>query len=132
MTQRELQDQLSAAHQQLQSQVEQNWDLQSELDQLRRERAQLHRVLEGEVYSDTPNGLLVHEENENEDGVLLSVAPVGESRTRLTQTFCSDRTSEPNRVYSTSGVGCFLGGSMSQEVDILQAYFDAPCHPAVR
>ncbi|CAI5713101.1 unnamed protein product [Peronospora destructor] len=122
VTQRELQEQLSAAHKQLQSQAEQNSDLQSELEQLRRERAQLHRVLEGEVYSDTSNGLLVHEEDENEDGILLSVASVGESRTRL-KTSCIDSASE-TKVYSTSGVGCFLGGSMSQEFEILQTYFD--------
>ncbi|KAG6969498.1 hypothetical protein JG688_00005296 [Phytophthora aleatoria] len=128
VTQRELQDQLSAAHQQLQSQVEQNSDLQSELEQLRRERAQLTRLLEGEVYSDTLNGLLVHEEDENEDGVLLSVTPVGESRTTL-ETSCSDSGSTTPgaseiKVYSTTGVGCFLGGSMSQDFEILQSYFD--------
>ncbi|CAH0487263.1 unnamed protein product [Peronospora farinosa] len=124
VTQHELQDQLSVAHEQLQSQVEQNSDLQSELEQLRRERAQLHRVLEGEVYRDTSNGLLVHEEDENEDGILLSVASVGESRTRLKTSSC---TSE-SKVYSTSGMGCFLGGSMSQEFEILQTYFDAARH----
>ncbi|KAG6963338.1 hypothetical protein JG687_00006618 [Phytophthora cactorum] len=128
VTQRELQDQLSAAHQQLQSQVEQNSDLQSELEQLRRERAQLTRLLEGEVYSDTLNGLLVHEEDENEDGVLLSVTPVGESRTTL-ETSCSESGSTTPgaseiKVYSTTGVGCFLGGSMSQDFEILQSYFD--------
>ncbi|ETI42361.1 hypothetical protein F443_12486 [Phytophthora nicotianae P1569] len=128
VTQRELQDQLSTAHQQLQSQVEQNSDLQSELEQLRRERAQLTRLLEGEVYSDTLNGLLVHEEDEDEDGVLLSVTPVGESRTTL-ETSCSDTGSTTPganevKVYSTTGVGCFLGGSMSQDFEILQSYFD--------
>eukprot|EP00644_Phytophthora_capsici_P006310 jgi/Phyca11/18043/fgenesh1_pg.PHYCAscaffold_32_\ len=81
VTQRELQDQLSAAHKQLQSQVEQNSDLQSELEQLRRERAQLARLLEGEVYSDTLNGLLLHEEDDDEDVVVLRVTPVAESRT---------------------------------------------------
>ncbi|CAH0479121.1 unnamed protein product [Peronospora belbahrii] len=132
VTQRELQDQLSAAHEQLRSQVEQNSDLQSELEQLRRERAQLHRVLEGEVYSDTPNGLLVHEVDENEDGVLLSVTPVGESRTTLEPSY-NDMTSTPHgahqtKRYSTTGVGCFLGGSMSQDYQILQTYFGSGRH----
>ncbi|KAL4093734.1 hypothetical protein PRIC1_011166 [Phytophthora ramorum] len=130
VTQRELQDQLSVAHQQLQCQVEQNSGLQSELEQLRRERAQLHRLLEGEVYSDTLNGLLVHEEDESEDGVLLSVTPVGESRTTL-QTPCSDQdptAASDAKVFSTTGVGCFLGASMSQDFEILQSYFDLKRH----
>ncbi|OWZ17676.1 Myotubularin [Phytophthora megakarya] len=127
VTQRELQDQLSAAHQQLHTQEKQNSDLQNELDQLRRERAQLARLLEGEVYSDTLNGLLVHEEDDDEDGVLLSVTPVGESRTTLEMP-CSDSgasTPSQNKIYSTTGVGCFLGGSMSQDFEILQTYFDS-------
>ncbi|GMF66092.1 unnamed protein product [Phytophthora lilii] len=128
VTQRELQNKLSAAHQQLQCQVEQNSDLQSELEKLRRESAQLQRLLEGEVYSDTMNGVLVHEEYENEDGVLLSVTPVGESRTTL-QTPVSDSESatagaSESKVFSTTGVGCFLGGSMSQDFEIVQSYFD--------
>ncbi|KAG7386958.1 hypothetical protein PHYPSEUDO_014942 [Phytophthora pseudosyringae] len=132
VTQRELQDQLSAAHQQLQSQVEQNSDLQSELEQLRRERAQLTRLLEGEVYSDTLNGLLLHEEDEDDDAVLLSVTPVGESRTTL-ETPCSESAAaipgaSETKVYSTTGVGCFLGGSMSQDFEILQSYFDPSQH----
>ncbi|GMF14665.1 unnamed protein product [Phytophthora fragariaefolia] len=132
VTQRELQDQLSAAHQQLQCQVEQNSGLQSELERLRRESAQLHRLLEGEVYSDTMNGVLVHEEDDDEDGVVLSVTPVGESRTTL-QPSCSDSDSSvpgmnEAKVFSTTGVGCFLGASMSQDFEILQSYFDPKRH----
>ncbi|EGZ04615.1 hypothetical protein PHYSODRAFT_535974 [Phytophthora sojae] len=132
VTQRELQDQLSVAHQQLQSQVEQNSDLQSELERLRRESAQLHRLLEGEVYSDTMNGVLVHEEEDDEDAVLLSVTPVGESRTTLQPSCIDGDTATPgaseSKVFSTTGVGCFLGGSMSQDFEILQSYFDPKRH----
>ncbi|CAI5717052.1 unnamed protein product [Hyaloperonospora brassicae] len=132
ITQRELHDQLSAAHQRLQSQVEQNADLHSELEQLRQERAQLHRLLEGEVYSDTPNGLLVHEEDETEDGVLLSVTPVSKSRTTLEATShiggSNTFGASGAKMYSTTGVGCFLGGSMSLEFDILPTYFDRTRH----
>ncbi|KAG7399070.1 hypothetical protein PHYBOEH_009760 [Phytophthora boehmeriae] len=129
VTQRDLQAKLSTAHQQLQCQVEQNSDLQSELERLRRESAQLHRLLEGEVYSDTLNGLLVHQEDEEEDGVLLSVTPVTESRTTLRSAQSSshsdhDPAASDSKVYSTSGVGCFLGASMSQDFEILQSYFD--------
>ncbi|KAG1709450.1 hypothetical protein DVH05_020105 [Phytophthora capsici] len=127
VTQRELQDQLSAAHQQLQSQVEQNSDLQSELEQLRRERAQLARLLEGEVYSDTLNGLLLHEEDDDEDVVVLSVTPVAESRTTLEVASNENGATTPGssetKIFSTTGVGCFLGGSMSQDFEILQSYF---------
>jgi hypothetical protein len=119
---------LNAAHQQLQTQVEQNSDLQSELEQLRLEREKMQRLLEGEVFSDTLNGLLVHEEDENEDGVLLSVTPVGESRTTLQAPSLDAESTEPGaseaKVFSTTGVGCFLGGSMSQDFEILQSYFD--------
>ncbi|KAG6596078.1 myotubularin-like protein [Phytophthora cinnamomi] len=132
VTQRELQDQLSAAHQQLQCQVEQNSDLQSELERLRRESAQLHRLLEGEVYSDTMNGVLVHEEEDDEDAVLLSVTPVGESRTTLQSSCINGDSAAPggseSKVFSTTGVGCFLGGSMSQDFEILQSYFDPKRH----
>ncbi|KAE8889742.1 hypothetical protein PF005_g7468 [Phytophthora fragariae] len=132
VTQRELQDQLSTAHQQLQCQVEQNSDLHSELERLRRESAQLHRLLEGEVYSDTMSGVLVHEEDDDEDGVLVSVTPVGESRTTL-QPSCIDGDAATSgagesKVFSTTGVGCFLGGSMSQDFEILQSYFDPKRH----
>ncbi|KAF4317727.1 hypothetical protein G195_008436 [Phytophthora kernoviae 00238/432] len=117
VTQRDLQAKLSTAHQQLQCQVEQNSDLQSELDRLRRESAQLHRLLEGEVYSDTLNGLLVHQEDEDEDGVLLSVTPVAESRTTLRSTQSSPYNdydaavpgSNDSKVFSTSGVQAHLG-----------------------
>ena len=122
-------EQLSAAHQQLQSQEEQNLDLHNELEQLRRERAQLHRLLESEVYSDTLNGLLVHEEDENEDGVLLSVTPVSKSRTTLETTGSSSSAGTFGakvgaKMYSTTGVGSFLGGSISLEFDVLPTYFD--------
>ena len=112
--------------------MEQNVDLHSELEQLRRERAQLHRLLEGEVYSDTPNGLLVHEEDETEDGVLLSVTPVSKSRTTLEATSHNGGSNtfgaSEAKMYSTTGVGCFLGGSMSLEFEILPTYFDRTRH----
>lgn len=130
VTQRELQTQLSVAHQELQSQVAQNTDLQTEVEQLRRERAQLTRLLEGEVYSDPQNGLLVHEEDESEDGVLVSVTSVGKSRTTLETSSDAGTTllASEAKVYSTTGVGCFLGGSMSHDFKIVQTYFD-PRHP---
>ncbi|TDH72007.1 hypothetical protein CCR75_001032 [Bremia lactucae] len=129
ITQRELHDQLSVAHQQLQSQVAQNSNLQSEVQLLRRERAQLARLLEGEVYSDSLNGLLVHEEEESEDGVLLSVTSVGESRTTLEPSSSDNgNVHSIEAQYSTTGVGSFLGGSMSQDFEIVQTYFGNSPH----
>lgn len=78
------------------------------------------------------NGVLVHEEDGDEDGVLLSVTPVGESRTTL-QPSCIDGDAatsgaSESKVFSTTGLGCFLGGSMSQDFEILQSYFDPKHH----
>ncbi|RLN98151.1 hypothetical protein BBJ28_00002451 [Nothophytophthora sp. Chile5] len=124
VTQRELQEKLSTAHQKLQCQVEQNSDLQSELEKLRRESAQLHRFLEGEVYSDTLNGLLVHEEDEEEDGVLLSVTPVNHRSLGTDDDRAASSGKDEAKVVSTSGVGCFISASISQDFEILQSYFD--------
>ncbi|RLN88232.1 hypothetical protein BBJ28_00001574 [Nothophytophthora sp. Chile5] len=126
VTQRELQEKLSTAHQKLQCQVEQNSDLQSELEKLRRESAQLHRFLEGEVYSDTLNGLLVREEDEEEDGVLLSVTPVNHRSFGSSSSDDDPASSGKNeaRIHSNGGVGCFISASISQDFEILQSYFD--------
>ncbi|KAI9916970.1 hypothetical protein PsorP6_017171 [Peronosclerospora sorghi] len=93
----------------------------------KRERAQLHRLLEGEVYSDTLNGLLVHEEeDENEDGVLLSVTPMGSTSRSLLE------GAEDCSMTLTGGVGCFLGAAMSQDCEIVHAYFDPSRQEAKR
>ncbi|KAI9916428.1 hypothetical protein PsorP6_017126 [Peronosclerospora sorghi] len=127
VTQRELQHELSAAQHELRSQVEQNSDLQSEVEQLKRERAQLHRLLEGEVYSDTLNGLSVHEEeDENEDGVLLSVTPMGSTSRSLLE------GAEDCSMTLTGGVGCFLGAAMSQDFETVHTYFDPSRQEAKR
>jgi hypothetical protein len=115
VTQRELQEQLSSAHERLQSQTEQNSSLQSELEKLRLESAQLRKFLEGQVISDSTGGVLV-QEDEDDDGVLLSVTSVHPSDSSV--------IGGHDTVSSTGATGSFLGATISQDFEILHSYFD--------
>lgn len=116
VTQRELQEQLSSAHQRLQNQTEQNSSLQSELEKLRLESAQLRKFLDGQVISDSTGGVLVQEEEEEDDGVLLSVTSVHPS--------ASSVIGGHDTVSSSGVTGSFLGATISQDFEILHSYFD--------
>lgn len=122
MTQRELQEQLSSAHQRLQSQTEQNSSLQSELEKLRLESAQLRKFLEGQVISDSTGGVLVQEEEEDDDGVLLSVTSV--HPTDGSSSIYSGVVGGHDTVSSSVATGSFLGATISQDFEILHSYFD--------
>lgn len=128
MTQRELQDKLSSAHQKLQTQAEQNSDLQSELERLRLESAQLRKFLEGQVFSDSTNGVLVREEEDDEDAVLLSVTSVFPGDSGTESSVRSSSSGSHDASYSSCATGHFLGGSISKDFEILQSYFDPSRH----
>ncbi|TMW67659.1 hypothetical protein Poli38472_011279 [Pythium oligandrum] len=130
VTQRELQEQLSNAHQKLQSQVDANSELHLELEILRKESARLRSALEGQVFNDATRGLCVHEEDDDDDGVLLSVTSV-RSSAPLTIPGSSNqvRSSRSGSGSSSHGAGSlessgFIGASISPSFEILQSYFD--------
>lgn len=120
MTQRGLQEQLINAHQKLQAQVEVNSELYNEVEQLRKESARLRMALEGQVFNDATRGLCVHEEEE-EDGVLLSVTAVRQAKNGPP----SAPISIPDRGNTTSSVtDCgFIEASISPSFEIVQTYF---------
>uniref|UniRef100_K3WV90 Uncharacterized protein n=1 Tax=Globisporangium ultimum (strain ATCC 200006 / CBS 805.95 / DAOM BR144) TaxID=431595 RepID=K3WV90_GLOUD len=119
VTQRELQDQLSTAHQKLQSQVEENSELQSELEALRKESAKLRMALDGQVFTDNTNGMLVHEQ-EDGDGVLLSMTPVHGGSSRKNSVVDEGQ----NGSILSGANGSFISASISSEFQILTSYFD--------
>lgn len=114
VTQRELQDQLSTAHQKLQSQVEENSELHSELAALRKESAKLRMALDGQVFTDNTNGMLVHEQEEDDDGVLLSMTPVNGAGSSTRCSLTDD---------GQSGTSC-ISAKITSKFEILQSYFD--------
>lgn len=125
MTQRDLQDQLSTAHQNLQNQTEENSNLQSELEKLRLESAQLRKFLEGQVISDGTSGVLVREDDDDDDGVLLSmtsVHPFDDSRDASGRGG-SEIVSRHDTVSTSGATGQFVGATMSQDFEILHSYF---------
>lgn len=130
MTQRELQDQLSTAHQKLQTQVETNSELHSELEALRKESARLRMALQGQVFTDDASGMLVHEQ-EDDDGVLLSVTPVNDAGSSSAWPYPPSSGQTPGAVNgqneSTLSGGkpsSFIGASISSGFEIFHSYFD--------
>lgn len=134
VTQKELQDQLSTAHQKLQSQAEQNSELVSELEALRKESAGLRMALQGQVFTNDSNGLMVHEQEEDDDGVLLSVTPVDDAKNGwpfsksvapsrgAVQAPPSGLDTHQNGYSLPSG---FVGASINSGFEIFHSYFDA-------
>ncbi|GAB9472772.1 Myotubularin-like protein [Globisporangium polare] len=131
VTQRELQDQLSTAHQKLQTQVETNSELHTELEALRKESARLRMALQGQVFTDDASGMLVHEQEEDDDGVLLSVTPVNDAGSSSAWPYPpnSAQTSgavdgRNGRVLSNGKPNSFIGASISSGFEIFHSYFD--------
>ncbi|TYZ65137.1 hypothetical protein PybrP1_007453 [[Pythium] brassicae (nom. inval.)] len=132
VTQRELQDQLSSARQKLQSQAAANSELVLELEALRKESAGLRKALQGQVVTTGATGVLVHEQEEDDDGVLLSVTPVDGDAPRRAWPF--SKAAAPARGVlqaPPSGLDTHQNGyilpsaSMNAGFEVFTSYFDA-------
>lgn len=129
VTQRELQEQLTSAHQQLQNQMETNSELNTEVEKLRKESAKLRAALKGQVFNDASRGLCVHEEDNDDDVVLLSVTPV--ARTGPVAIPPNRRSPNPAlrsaHYRGSPASSCFLGATIRPNFEILTDHFDL-CH----
>lgn len=137
MTQRELQDQLSTAHEKLQTQVDANSELVSELEALRKESAGLRKALQGQVLAAGSSRLMVHEHEEDDDGVLLSVTPVDSDASRTAWPFSTSAPASTRSVREAPPSGLdthqngyslpngFVDASMQPGFELIHSYFDA-------
>jgi hypothetical protein len=129
VTQKEMQEKLSTAHQKLQSQIEVNSELHQELEVLRKERERLQQALEGQVFSDKAKGMFIHEEDaEEEDGVLLSVTPVhggtGSSSMMMESPPLHGLSPPTPSSLPPPLTGSFISASMTSHFEIIKSYFD--------
>lgn len=131
VTQRDLQDQLSTAHQKLQTKVDENSELHSELETLRKESARLRMALQGQVFTDDASGMLVHEQEEDDDGVLLSVTTVDDAGNSSAWPYPPSSAQTSGADYDQNGSirsggkpSSFIGASINSGFEIFHSYFD--------